>query len=179
MPDDIGDVIDRAMCDYTGYFSKLSCILHTCNDCGEVKFQTKLLDINRNKLSDKGKHFMVKIWITKTERKEGRVQSFLDWKFGRCSYVDLINLLTHHIKCMAQHFVMDSWNYWQYKLARKNIVQGDIIMIHYFAQNYLCTHQNEVQGLHWCHQQVTVMSTVAHYLCPECHGNITHEIVHV
>ena len=52
-------------------------------------------------------------------------------------------------------------------------------MVHDFAQNYLCIHQNEVQGLHWHHKQVTVMPTVAHYLCPQCHGNVTHEIVHI
>ena len=112
MPHDIGDVIDRTMCDYTGYFPKLSCILHTCDDCGKAKFQKKLLDKNSNKLSDKRKHFMVKIWITKTERKEGRVQSFLDWKCERCSYVDLINLLNHCVKSMAEHSFMASWNYW-------------------------------------------------------------------
>ena len=122
---------------------------------------------------------MVNLWITKTERKEGKVQSFLDWKFERCSYQDLINLLTIHVKSMAEHSFMASWNYWQYKLAKRNIIQGDIIMVHGFAQNYLCKHQNEVQGLHWQHKQVTVMPTVAHYLCPQCHRNVTHEIVHV
>ena len=65
---------------------------------------------------------MVKIWITKTERKEGRVQTFRDWKFERCNYVDLINLLTHHIKSMAEDSFMAIWNYWQYKLARRNII---------------------------------------------------------
>ena len=74
---------------------------------------------------------------------------------------------------------MASWNYWQYKLAKRNIIQGDIIMVHDFAQNYLCTHQNEVQGLHWHYKQVTVMPTVAHYLCLQCHGNVTNEIVHI
>ena len=63
VPHDIGDVIDRTMCDYTGYFLKLSCILCTCDDCGEAKFQTKLLDINSYKLSDKRKHFIVKMLI--------------------------------------------------------------------------------------------------------------------
>ena len=87
---------------------------------------------------------MVKIWITKTERKEGKVQGFLDWKFERCSYVDLINLLINHVKSMAEHSFMASWNYYQYKLARRNIIWGDIIMVHDFAQNYLCTHKNEV-----------------------------------
>ena len=51
--------------------------------------------------------------------------------------------------------------------------------MHDFAQNYLCKHQKEVQGLHWRHDQVTVMPTVAHYKCVKCHQLTTHEIVHV
>ena len=85
---EIGGVIDRTMCAYVGYFPKLPCILRTCDNCGEDKYQERLLDLNRYKLSDKRKRFMIKLWITKTERKEGKVQSFLDWKFERCSYVD-------------------------------------------------------------------------------------------
>ena len=71
---------------------------------------SQLVDLNRSKLSDTRKRFMVKIWITKTEREEGKVQSFLDWKFERCSYEDLINLLTTCVKSMAEHSFMASWN---------------------------------------------------------------------
>ena len=85
----------------------------------------------------------------------------------------------NNVKSMAEHSFLASWNYYQYKLARRNMIQGDIIMVHDFAQNYLCSHQNEVQGLHWHHKQVIVMPTVAHYLCLQYQGNVTHEIVHV
>ena len=80
---------------------------------------------------------------------------------------------------MAEHSFMASWNYCQYKLARRNIIEGDVIMVHDFAQNYLRIHQNEVQGLHWHHKQVTLMPTVAHYLCTQCKGMVTHEILHI
>ena len=82
-------------------------------------------------------------------------------------------------KTMAEHTFMASWNYVQYKQAKKNILPGDIIMVLDFAQNYLCLHQKEVQGLHWRHKQVTVMPTVVHYKCARCHQLTTHEIVHV
>ena len=64
------------------------------------------------------------------------------------------------MQTMAEHTFMASWNYVQYKQAKKNILPGDIIMVLDFAQNYLCLHQKEVQGLHWRHKQVTVMPTV-------------------
>ena len=80
---------------------------------------------------------------------------------------------------MAEHSFMASWNCWKYKQAKRNIIPGDIIMVHDFAQNYLCTHQNECQGLHWHHKQVTVMPTVVHYICSTCKGMVTHEMVHI
>ena len=80
---------------------------------------------------------------------------------------------------IAGHTFMASWNYVQYKQARKKILIGDVIMVHDFAQNYLCKHQKEVQGLHWRHKQVTVMLTVVHYRCVRCHQLTSHEIVHV
>ena len=122
---------------------------------------------------------MVKLWITKTVKKEGVTQSFLDWKFERCNYEELVDLLMQHLYNMSEHTFMASWNYCQYKQAKKNIEIGDVILVHDFAQNYLCKHQKEVQGLHWRHEQVTIMPTVAHYKCAKCHQITTHEIVHI
>ena len=114
--------------------------------------------------------FLIKLWVTKTVRKEGDAQSFMDWKFERCNYEQLVYLLKEHLGSMAEHNFMASWNCVQYKEAKK---------VHDFAQNYLCKHQNEVQDLHWSHQQVTVMPTVAHFRCSKCHQLATHEIVHI
>ena len=105
--------------------------------------------------------------------------SFLHWKFERCDYLGLIDLLLNQASSMAEHSFMANWNYWQYKLAKRNITEGDIILVHDFAQNYLCQHQRDVQGLHRFHEQVTIMPTVAHYICSICKGMVTHEIVHV
>ena len=62
---------------------------------------------------------------------------------------------------------------------KKNILLGDVIFVHDFAQNYLCQHQNECQGLHWRHKQVTIMPTVVHYKCHKCNQLVTHEIVNI
>ena len=81
------------MCSYTGYFPNIDCILCTCHNCGEEKFKDRILGANRDKLEDCRKRFLVKLWVTQTERKEGKVMSFLHWKFESCTYVELINLL--------------------------------------------------------------------------------------
>ena len=117
------------------------------------------------------------MWYTKREKKkDGTTQSF-----ERCNYNDLAGLLIEHLETMAEHSFNVSWNYCQYKIAKRNIRKRDLIFVHDFSQNYLCSHQNECQGLHWKHAQVTMLPTVAHYICPkkDCNGLVTHEIVHI
>ena len=84
-----------------------------------------------------------------------------------------------HMSKMSEHTFMASWNYMQYKHAKKNILVGDVIFVHDFTQNFLCQRQNEYQGFHWRHKQVTIIPTVAHYKCCKCEQLVTHEIVHV
>ena len=76
---------------------------------------------------------------------------------------------------------MATWNYCQYKKAKQNLVEGQVLIVDDFVQNYLCGHQNEPQGLHWLHQQVTVHPSVAMYTCkqPGCKKLAMHEVVHI
>ena len=50
---------------------------------------------------------------------------------------------------MAEHTFTATWNYCQFKQANKNLEEGDVLIVNDFAQNYLCLHQNEPQGMHW------------------------------
>ena len=172
IPSDVGEAIDKSLCEYSGYFPKIDCVTRKCKKCGTQLFKEAILQKNGQRIKDKRKRFLVKLWVTKTERKQGVTQSYLHWKFERCNYIELIDLF-------MDHTFMASWNYVQYKQAKKNILVGDLIFVHDFAQNYLCLHQNECQGLHWRHKQVMMMPTVAHYKCSKCEQLVTHEIVHV
>ena len=64
---------------------------------------------------------------------------------------------------------------------KQNLVEGDVLIVDDFAQNYLCEHQNERQGLHWVHQQVTIHPSVAMYPCKQqgCNKLVMHEVVHL
>ena len=42
-----------------------------------------------------------------------------------------------HMEVMAEYTFMASWNYMQYKEARRNISVGYVIFVHDFTQNYL------------------------------------------
>ena len=177
IPRDLGGCVDRTLCDYHEYFPNFKCVICKCKNCGSSKFLQQILESNADKLSDNRKCFLIKQWVTKTERKEGATQSFLHWTFEKCTYEELAHLLTGSLNSMAIHSFNASWQYCQYKEAKRNIRPGDVIFVHDFTQNYLCKHQNECQGLHWRHEQVTVMPTVVHYVCSRdrCKNLVTHD----
>ena len=95
---------------------------------------------------------MVKVWVTKTKVTEGVKQSYLHWNHERLNYEELLNLHCEQLEDMAEHTFMATWNYCQYKKVKQNLVEGDVLIVDDFAQNYLCEHENEPQGLHWLHQ---------------------------
>ena len=82
---------------------------------------------------------------------------------------------------MTEHVFMASWSYCQFQEAKKNILCGEVIVVHDFAQNYLSLLQNEPQGMHWEHKQVTLHPSVAIYKClnEDCNKLVTHEVVNV
>ena len=119
IPSEIGNCIDCSLCAYTGYFPKLPCILCMCKECGIQKFKDSILQRNKAKSIDKRKRFLIILWVTKTVRKVGAAQLFMDLNFERCNYVQLADLLMEHLGSMAEHNFMASWNYVQYKRPRK------------------------------------------------------------
>ena len=135
IPSDVGDAIDNILCDYEGYFPDIMCVLCTCQKCGTEKYKKYLEGVNAAKFDDKTKRFLIKQWFTKTVTKGRSTQSFLSWKFVRCNYEELVDMLMDDMQTMAEHTFMASWNYVQYKQAKKNILPGDIIMVLDFAQN--------------------------------------------
>ena len=89
IPRDLGGCVDGTLCDYHGYFPNLKCVIRKCKNCGSSKFLQQILESNADKLSDNRKRFLIKQWVTKTERKEGATQSFLHWTFEKCTYEEL------------------------------------------------------------------------------------------
>ena len=178
---DVGDCVDASLCHYEGFFPKIDCILRTCPLCGVNNFKQKAEVLNATRMKDKRKRFMVKVWVTKTKMNEGVKQSYLHWNHERLNYEGLLDLYCKQLENMAEHTFMATWNYCQYKKAKHNLAEGEILIVDDFAQNYLCGHQNEPQGLHWLHQQVTLHPSVAMYNCKQegCNKLVMHEVVHI
>ena len=82
--------------------------------------------------------------MNKTREKNGVSQTFLQWDVDRCSSEGLINKYIELLEAMAEHVFMASWNFGQFKIAKNNLISGEVLIVHDFAQNYLCLLQNEL-----------------------------------
>ena len=181
IPKTLGDCVDSSLCPYTSMFPKKECVFRTCPDCGVDKLKEKLIEQNSEKLHDIRKRFIVKQWCNKREQSTDKVRTFMHWRHDRFSYMELICTYVEMVETMSVHSFFASWNFLQYKECKNNLEEGEIIMVHDYAQNYLCKHQHEIQALHWSHAQVTLHPTCVSYRCPVvgCNNLVLHEVVHI
>ena len=183
VPNNIDSCIDSSMCQYTTYFPKIGCVLRECEHCGVEKLKTKLLDLNSNLLHDKRKKFLIKQWETKREiiKGTGKYKHYMHWRHDRLSHRDLIDAYVKSLVSISAHSFFAACNFHQYLVCKSNIEKGQVLMVHDYAWNYLCKHQDEIQALYWSHAQVTIHPSSVSYRCPteDCNKVVLHEIVHI
>ena len=82
---------------------------------------------------------------------------------------------------MSQYSFFAAWNFHQYLVCKNNLEIGLILVVHDYARNYLCIHQNEIQAMYWSHAQVTMHPSCISYRFPieGCSHMVLHEIVHI
>ena len=181
IPSTLDKCVDSSLCSYETYFCKFDCAMRKCNQCGTEKLKEKLFELNSSKLNDKRKRFMVKRWENKKEKlgKSENYKTYMHWSHPKFTYKTLIEHYVELLEKMASHSFFASWNYHHYIQCKKNIEEGEIVVVLDYTQNYLCIHQNEVQALHWSHAQVTLHPYAISYRCPidGCNEVVLHEIV--
>ena len=66
---------------------------------------------------------------------------------------------------MSLHQFNKVWQLKQFKSAINSLKVGQVLIVHDFSQNLLLYDQDEPQGRHWDHEQVTIHPSVAYYKC--------------
>ena len=139
--------------------------------------------MNADVLEDNRKKFLIKQWKTKREliKGTGKYRNYMHWRHDRLSNRDLINAYVKSLSSISAHSFFAAWNFHQYLVCKNNIEKGQILIVHDYAQNYLCKHQDEIQALHLLHAQVTIHPSSVSYRCPidGCNTVVLHEIVHI
>ena len=183
VPGSIDGCIDSSMCTYSSYFPKMTCAMRNCTECGVDKLELELNNLNLNLLTDTRKRFLIKHWETKREKIPGsdKYRSFMHWRHDRLSYRELLQKYVKSLNDMSSHSFFAAWNFHQYLVCKNNLEKGYVLVVHDYAQNYLCIHQHEIQAMHWSHEQVTIHPSCISYRCPieGCNQLVLHEIVHI
>ena len=183
VPSTLDECVDSSLCKYSGYFPDIKCVLRECDKCGLEKVANNLKLKNEHKLNDRKKRFIVKKWISKKEKipNSNKYRNYMHWDYNRFSYSELLEQYVNSLESMAGHTFFAAWNFHQYLVCKNNLEEGQIVVVHDYAQNYLCVFQHEVQAMHWCHAQVTIHPSCISYRCPVdgCNQLVLHEIVHI
>ena len=79
---------------------------------------------------------------------------------------------------MSAHLFHASWNYYQLVKCKEQLKTDEMLLVHDFAQNYLCLLQYEPTSKHWEYPQEIIHPSVAYYSCA-CGKVTTHETMHI
>ena len=83
---------------------------------------------------------MIKEWVNKTREYNGNTQSYLHWDVHKSTYSELIDLYIKYVAFMAEHTFTATWKLLSVQTGKKKNLEGDVLIVNDFAQNYLCLH---------------------------------------
>ena len=97
-----------------------------------------------------------------------------------CKPLELLNAYLLAIHNVSRHTFIAAWQGTQFRHMRSNFKKGTIVQVMDFGQNYLNIFQDEIQSMHWDHQQTTIHPIVNYYKCPCCvTKTVTHEQIFI
>ena len=109
-----------------------------------------------------------------------KVKSLMHYK-TKVKPQELLDMYLKDLEKMGEHIFLQIWQLYMFLLCKVNLQDNQIVIVQDFARNFLLDCQNEPQSLHWDHDQVTLMPSVAYYNCPEKEydGLVTEEAIHI
>ena len=92
--------------------------------------------------------------------------------------VELLSLFVKSVNDMSIHLFHFHWQVVQFDESKRQLQDGDILLIMDFATNYSHHKQDEVHGAFWCRKQTTLHPIIAYYPCPcKCGHLVRDEIM--
>ena len=81
----------------------------------------------------------------------------------------LLTKFIESVKAMSTHLFHFRWQAMQFDECKKQLWEGDVMLIMDFSTNYSHHKQGEIHGAFWCRRQTTFHPIIAHYPYPkEC-----------
>lgn len=149
------------------------CIFRECKMCGVIKHQQHIIDMNEEIEWDK--QVVWHQWemldldsgsgesVQKGRKKKKR----FDKHFYVGTLAKLFTLFSKSIHQLSRHIFDFRWQALQYEECKKQLQDGDVLMMMDFAQNHSHHRQDEVQSGLWSRNMTTIHPIVIYYCCRE------------
>ena len=169
------EVINASMCDKKGEYHDKNCIERNCMLCGVAKIKE---DFHPLEEAYGSKTLAWQRWqngtVTDSTGKTTQRKILLD-KSGTVQ--DCITELCDEASSLSSHLFIAEWQRKQFTHLKETLPKDWLLTIADFAENYRCTHQDEIQAAYYMYQQATVHPMVGYYKCPSCEEAVVEESV--
>ena len=138
------------------------CAYRSCGDCGMHQLENHLSALN-NIAETLSWH----VWGMKTVQSKQKSVSRMALNTKRGNGKELLEDFVKEIKFLSEHLYRADWQHKQFQILRnaQPFPQDTIMSVMDFAENYATFYQDEVQGAHWHHDQVTIHPVSSYYRC--------------
>ncbi|XP_070205712.1 uncharacterized protein [Littorina saxatilis] len=141
---------------------KQACIDRKCLECGTSSVEVKLRPLLET-------HIAENVTFSKWEF-INYVHNGINKKLGKTRKTvpapEFVAQLVSDATTLSKHLFNARWQGNQYDSISKDVPGGWVVFCQDFAENFTCWVQDEAQGAHWAHDQVTLHANVASYRCP-------------
>ena len=133
--------------------------MRQCGKCRVEKYQ-KLLEEKNPQINTCKENLVWKQWKNIPYTKNGVTKRKMGDEVNTGNLKRLVCDYSTHLDSMSLHQFNKIYQLRQFNLCMKNLKKGQVLFVHDFSQNLLLYTQNEPQGCHWDHNQITIHPTV-------------------
>ena len=159
-----------------------NCIFCLCKSCGGImKLQESIiqqnpdLDWNQVVTWHQWKNLSLGENENSSDNKKEKPKRILDKVRYRGTIAELLSWFINSVNHMSICLFHFHWQAFQFDECKKQLQDGDILLIMDFATNYSHHQQDEVHGAFWCRKPTTLHPIIAYYPCPCKCGHLVHD----
>ena len=159
-----------------------NCIFCLCKSCGGImKLQESIiqqnpdLDWNQVVTWHQSKNLSLGEKENSLDNKQEKPKKILNKVRYRGTIAELLSRFVNSVNHMSIHLFHFCWQAFQFDECKKQLQDGDVLLIMDFTTNYSHHKQDEVHGAFWCRKQTTLHPIIAYYPCPCKCGHLVHD----
>ena len=156
------------------------CICRHCKKCGPINMLQESI-IKQNSDVDWSKQVMWHQWqyilLENGENDTKKKQVIYKIRY-RGPLARLLIKFIESVNAMSTHLFHFRWQAMQFDECKKQLQEGDVMLIMIFSTNYSHHKQGEIHGAFWCRRQTTFHPIITYYLSPQkCDRLVCDEIM--